>query len=407
MNKNLLTWIAFRYFRSKKRTGWISFTSWVSVVGIGIGAFALLVTLSVLNGFESEITRRVIDVESHIRITGNDLKDEDISLIRTTLKNEKIRDISPFIGKKSILSTNSTDAVVRIKAIDSLALTRLVPKPDAIQRGDNSFISPVSNLPGILLGFRLADQLGLYLGDTISVINPLSMSGMFDVPIVGQFVLTGIFKLDLFDYDDNLAFIELTEGQNIFDMPGLYSGMDIRFDDYKNIDEISRTLESEFGKMWYISTWETQHRTLFGAMKLEKYGSFIALSFIILVAIFNLTSSLVMLVMEKIREIGMLQALGLNQKLIRGIFLRLGMLIGSIGLAIGLTFSLLLCLLQQFYRFIPLPSVYFIPYLPMEVSWIDILAIAVSGILLIFIGTLYPIRQIGKLLPMEAIQYEK
>ncbi|MFA4838394.1 MAG: ABC transporter permease [Candidatus Neomarinimicrobiota bacterium] len=407
MNKNLLTWIAYRYFRSKKRTGWISFTSWVSVVGIGIGAFALLVTLSVLNGFESEITRRVIDVESHIRVTGNDLTNEDISIVQATLKDENVRDISPFIGKKSILSTNGAEAVVRIKAIDSLALTRLVPKANAIQRGDNSFVSPVSDLPGILLGFRLADQLGLYLGDTVSVINPLSMSGMFDVPIVGQFVLTGVFKLDLFDYDDNLAFIELAEGQNIFDMPGLYSGIDIRFNNYQNIDEIGRKLEKELGPTRYISTWETQHRTLFGAMKLEKYGSFIALSFIILVAIFNLTSSLVMLVMEKIREIGMLQALGLNQKLIRGIFLRLGMLIGSIGLGIGLTFSLVLCLLQQFYRFIPLPSVYFIPYLPMEVHWIDIVAIAVAGILLIFIGTLYPIRQVGKLLPVEAIQYEK
>jgi len=142
-------------------------------------------------------------------------------------------------------------------------------------------------------------------------------------------------------------------------------------------------------------------------MKLEKYGSFLALTFIILIAIFNLTSSLIMLIMEKIREIGMLQTLGMNSKHIQGIFLRLGFITGSIGLIIGLILAMTLCLLQINLRFIPLPSVYIIPYLPMEIHALDILAIAAAGIILIFIGTLYPSWRIGKLTPLEAIQYEK
>lgn len=407
MNRKVLNWIAFRYFKSKKQTGLISFTSYVSIVGIGLGAFALLVVLSVLNGFESEITGRVIDIESHIRITGKDLKDSDIQKIDSTLHGEHIRNIVPFVIRKSILSTMGSEAVVRVKAIDSLSLTRQIPKETAILRGDNSFVSPVSKLPGIVLGFRLADQLGLYLDDTLNIINPLAIGGTYDIPYVGQFVLSGVFKLDLFDYDDNLAFIDLKEGQTIFEMQDRYSGIDIRLDEYKNIQKIKEKLNQSLSHGYIISTWEDLHQTLFGAMKLEKYGSFVALSFIILVAIFNLTSSLVMLVMEKIRQIGMLQALGMNQSCIKGIFLRLGLMTGCIGLFLGLALSLILCLIQQSYQFIPLPSVYFIPYLPVEVHFLDVIAISVTGILLIFFCTFYPIRQVGKIMPMEAIQYEK
>ncbi|MDD5539598.1 MAG: FtsX-like permease family protein, partial [Candidatus Marinimicrobia bacterium] len=137
------------------------------------------------------------------------------------------------------------------------------------------------------------------------------------------------------------------------------------------------------------------------------YGSFIALSFIILVAILNLTSALVMLIMEKIREIGMLQALGVNQFQVRKIFLRLGLLIGNIGLIAGIVPALALCLAQQHFQFIPLPSVYFIPYLPVLVQWTDVLIIAMAGLGLIYCGTLYPSWRVGKLMPLEAIQYEK
>ncbi len=407
MNKNLINWIVFRYFRSKKRTGLISFTSYVSIIGIALGSFALLITLSILNGFESEITSRVIDLESHIRVTGKRIYPENVSLIKNILKEENLKEISPFINRKAVLSTLGNDAVVRIKAIDSLSLSSQLSRKSSLVRGTNTFSIPNSNLPGILLGYHLADKLGLYIGDTLNVINPLNIGSAFNIPYIGKFVLSGVFELELFDYDENLTFIELNEGQRIFNLGNSYSGVDIKFENYRNIDSIKEKLVSSLGESFHVSTWEDLHKTLFGAMKLEKYGSFAALCFIILVAIFNLTSSLVMLVMEKIREIGMLQALGMNRKHIKSIFLRLGMITGSLGLGIGLGISLVLCLLQSVYKFIPLPAVYFIPYLPVEVHFLDIIYILLAGMILIYLGTTYPSGRAGKLMPLEAIQYEK
>ena len=407
MNNRLLNWISYRYFRSKKRTGLISFTSYVSIFGIALGAFALLVTLSILNGFESEITARVIDLESHLRITGSGIDSKLLPELNGLLNEENIDVIYPYTLKKSVLSSFGSDAIIRLKGIDSTVFQTKIMQQPVIIRGNNNFTVPTADLPGIVVGYRLADKLGLFLGDTVSVINPLDIKSSYNIPFVGRFVLSGVFRLDLFDYDENLAFVEICEAQNISKMPTQYSGIDIRFKNYKNIPRIKERLTKNLKQDYTISTWEDLHRDLFGAMKLEKYGSFLALSFIILIAIFNLTSSLVMLVMEKIREIGMLQTLGMNNRHIKGIFLRLGLITGSIGLLFGLTLALIICLFQQHYRFIPLPSVYFIPYLPVEIHLIDVAAILTAGLVLIFLGILYPSQRVGKLAPLEAIQYEK
>ncbi len=406
MNNRLLTWISYRYFRSKKRTALISLTSYISVFGIAIGAFALLITLSILNGFETEISNRVIDLESHIRISGPTVTPSTLSGIKELIKSKNVDIIYPYILKKSVLSTRGSDAVVRLKGIDSTIFATKIIDKSAIIRGNNYFDAPTSELPGIIIGYRLADKLGLFLGDTINVINPLDIRSSYSIPFVGQFALSGVFRLDLFDYDENLAFVEIGELQKIFKISDQYSGIDIRFDSYNNISRIKEQLQQNFPGH-SIMSWEDLHRDLFGAMKLEKYGSFLALCFIILIAIFNLTSSLVMLVMEKIREIGMLQTLGMNNSHIKGIFLRLGFITGTIGLVLGLLLSLILCLSQQYFQFIPLPSVYFIPYLPVQVHLLDVVAILVSGFILIYLGTLYPSQRVGKLAPLEAIQYEK
>jgi len=376
-------------------------------MGIALGAFAMLVALSVLNGFEAEITNRVIDIESHLRVSGRNLQSDQVEQVREALTAVPVREIYPFVLKKSILSSEQMEAVVRIKAIEPATLEQQLSGPRTMMRGGANFLSATSNLPGIVIGYLLADKLGVYPGDTLNVINPASLGSGLNIPIIGQFAVTGVFQLDLFDYDENIAFIELEVGQKIFEMGDNYSGIDIRLENYQYVRKAKQQLVATLGEEYDVASWEDLHRTLFGAMKLEKYGSFLALSFIILVAILNLTSSLVLLIMEKIREIGMLQALGMNQTQIRQIFLRLGFLIGSIGLAVGIGLALILCLAQQHFQFIPLPSVYYIPYLPVQVQWSDVLMIIGAGLIFIYCGTLYPSWRVGKLMPLEAIQYEK
>ena len=406
MNKDFVNWIAIKYFFSKKQTGLISFTSWISIIGVGIGIFAMILAIAVLNGFEKEISNRLIDFEAHIKIIGNNLSPEDLAKIQKQFSDEKVISINPVVTSKSILTNNYKDAVVKIKAVDSIAIIEMFDKSMFI-RGGNYFNSAVSELPGIIMGYRLVDQMGLYIGDTVSVVNPLKIGSSFNIPYVGHFVLTGVFRLDLFDYDDNVAFINLSDGQRIFQKRNKYTEINVKFDEYKNAKKNLGIFENLNIPDSQVKTWEDLHRTLFGAMKLEKYGTFLALSLIIFVAVFNLTSSLVMLVMEKIKEIGMLQALGVNNIQLRKIFIRLGLMTGMIGMVVGLLLSLIIVYLQSKYHFIPLPSVYFISYLPVNLYLFDLFLVLFVGVILIFLGTLYPAYRVGKLMPLEAIRYEK
>lgn len=406
MNKKFINMVAFRYFFSKKQTGLISFTSWVSIVGVAIGIFAMILAVAVLNGFENEISRRLIDFESHVKIIGNQLNPDDVKAIQTKFREEKKLSVHPAVTSKSILTNDHKDAVVKIKAVDSVAREEMFGE-SLFVRGGNYLNSPVSELPGIIMGYRLVDKMGLYIGDTVNVVNPLKIGSTFNIPYVGQFVLTGVFRLDLFDYDDNVAFIDLSQGQRIFRKGNNYTEINVKFKDYKRAGKMMSALKTINFRDADIKSWEELHQTLFGAMKLEKYGTFIALSLIIFVAVFNLTSSLVMLVMEKIREIGMLQALGVNNTQLRKIFTRLGMITGLIGMIAGLFLSLTIIILQAKYNFIPLPPVYFIPYLPVKLYFLDLFLIIITGIILIFLGTIYPAYKISQLLPLEAIRYEK
>ena len=407
MNKDFTTWIALRYFFSKKQTGLISFTSWISIIGVAIGIFALIVSVAVLNGFEEEISSRLIDFESHIKIVGNNLNENDLEKVRDILMNEKNISIHPEVSSKSILTNSHKDAVVKIKSIDSLARKEMFKSKSVFVRGGNYLKSSQSDLSGIILGYRLVDRMGLYIGDTINVVNPLKIGSTFNIPYVGQFVLTGVFKLDLFDYDDNVAFIDLHEGQRIFQKRKKFTEINVKFKSYDRAEKMIPILKNLQISDSHVSTWEDLHKTLFGAMKLEKYGTFLALSLIVFVAVFNLTSSLVMLVMEKIKEIGMLQALGVNREQLRKIFTTLGLITGLIGLLFGLVLSLSIVLLQQKFHFIPLPSVYFISYMPVKLIFIDVFSITFVGILLIYLGTIYPAYRVSKLMPLEAIRYEK
>ena len=409
MIKSPLTWIALKYFYSKKETGLVSFTSWVSIIGIGLGSFALVITLSVLNGFEKEIAERVINIESHIKVTGKGITDTTVQRVRRIVKenNFKVNKTAPFVSRKAILSANGINSAVRLKGIDKLSVAKIFKKTSSILRGTAEFQSSTSDLPGILLGYRLTDKLGLFIGDTVNIINPANIGGTLNIPYVGRFHLAGVYRLDVFDYDNGVGFIQIDEGRRLFKMGDEYSGINITFENYSNIDQKQSILKKELPSDLRVKTWEELHKSLFGAMKLEKYGSFIALSFIVLVAIFNLTSSLVMMVMDKINEIGMLQALGMNKQQLKKVFLRLGFFTGSIGLVTGILISSVLCYLQQIYKFIPLPSVYFIPYVPVEVNPLDLALILITGLFLIYLGTLYPSSKASSLVPLEAINYEK
>jgi len=408
MNNRTINLIVARYFTSRKKIGLISFTSVISILGIGIGSFALVVTMSVLNGFEKEVAERVINVDSHVKVYGKDISESDVRNVRDVLSNEKaFKELYPYVYSKAVISANGMESVVRVKAVGRSALRRIFARRSTIVRGSPDFKCFTSDLPGVVLGYRLADKLGLCVGDTLYVMNPFSIRGLYSMPKVRRFVLSGVFELEVFDYDENLIFMDIGEGQKLFERGNNYDGIEIKLSSYKLAQDVKRELEKSKILEAKISTWGEMHRILFGAMKLEKYGSLVVLFLIIVVAVFNLMSSIVMLIVEKIREVGILRAMGATSKAIGRIFVRLGLLNGVIGLFAGVLLSMGLCLAQQYYKFIPLPSVYYIPYLPVVVKGFDIFVIVILGIMLIFTGAFYPSKRIGKMEIVKAINYEK
>ena len=408
MNNRTINLIVARYFTSRKKIGLISFTSVISILGIGIGSFALVVTMSVLNGFEKEVAERVINVDSHVKVYGKDISESDVRNVRDVLSNEKaFKELYPYVYSKAVISANGMESVVRVKAVGRSALRRVFARRSTIVRGSPDFKCFTSDLPGVILGYRLADKLGLCVGDTLYVMNPFSIRGLYSMPKVRRFVLSGVFELEVFDYDENLIFMDIGEGQKLFERGNNYDGIEIKLSSYKLAQDVKRELEKSKILEAKISTWGEMHRILFGAMKLEKYGSLVVLFLIIVVAVFNLMSSIVMLIVEKIREVGILRAMGATSKAIGRIFVRLGLLNGVIGLFAGVLLSMGLCLAQQYYKFIPLPSVYYIPYLPVVVKGFDIFVIVILGIMLIFTGAFYPSKRIGKMEIVKAVNYEK
>jgi len=408
MNNRTINLIVARYFTSRKKIGLISFTSVISILGIGIGSFALVVTMSVLNGFEKEVAERVINVDSHVKVYGKDISESDVRNVRDVLSNEKaFKELYPYVYSKAVISANGMESVVRVKAVGRSALRRVFARRSTIVRGSPDFKCFTSDLPGVILGYRLADKLGLCVGDTLYVMNPFSIRGLYSMPKVRRFVLSGVFELEVFDYDENLIFMDIGEGQKLFERGNNYDGIEIKLSSYKLAQDVKRELEKSKILEAKISTWGEMHRILFGAMKLEKYGSLVVLFLIIVVAVFNLMSSIVMLIVEKIREVGILRTMGATSKAIGRIFVRLGLLNGVIGLFAGVLLSMGLCLAQQYYKFIPLPSVYYIPYLPVVVKGFDIFVIVILGIMLIFTGAFYPSKRIGKMEIVKAINYEK
>ncbi|RKY49154.1 MAG: hypothetical protein DRP91_04830, partial [Candidatus Neomarinimicrobiota bacterium] len=191
MNNRTINLIVARYFTSRKKIGLISFTSVISILGIGIGSFALVVTMSVLNGFEKEVAERVINVDSHVKVYGKDISESDVRNVRDVLSNEKaFKELYPYVYSKAVISANGMESVVRVKAVGRSALRRIFARRSTIVRGSPDFKCFTSDLPGVVLGYRLADKLGLCVGDTLYVMNPFSIRGLYSMPKVRRFVLS-------------------------------------------------------------------------------------------------------------------------------------------------------------------------------------------------------------------------
>lgn len=397
-----VAWRYFRFNRSGERL--ISVISTISIIGVAIGCFAMVVTLSVLNGFRAKVTALTVQFEAAVKAEEFPMHRDTVSNLQRWARTQPdIRFTVPLIERKAMVAGDDATEITFIKALqlDSLHY------PVASQVIGGTFDLGDATHPKVVLGYGLLDKLGAQVGDTVAIISPLEVTGPFYTPPVIKAEVSGVFRADIFQYDQLYAFTNIAAGQELFRLRDEYTGVEVYTTDFQQADHVANTIrQNPRFQALHTTTWFQRHQTLYSAMRLEKWGSFIVLTLIILVATFNLISSLVMLVLEKIRDIGILKTLGATDQSVRQIFIRQGLYVGTIGTTIGVSLGVMLVLIQQFTGLITLPSVYFIRVVPVRLLPLDIVAITVVSVVLSILSAMYPAKQAAGLRPIEAISYD-
>ncbi len=401
--------IALRYFKSKKKHSGISVNTIISVSGVALGVMTLITVLAVMGGFHDDLKEKILGVNSHIVTLSYEGRIKDYGpLINEIEKVEGVVGSAPFIYGQVMLRSGDRAYGVVVRGIDpvlEMGTTEILTK---LGGGTIEGLKQEEGYPGIIIGRELMRSLGLFVGDVIEMVSPVSEIGPLGmVPKMKKFKLSGFFTAGMYEYDSSLAFINISNAQTFFKYGKAVTGIEVKTDNIYNTGEISKEIERIIGMPYYARDWIQMNKNLFSALKLEKIVMFIILTLIILVASFNIISNLIMIVMEKGREIAVLKAMGATRKGIMSIFMIHGLIIGFIGTLSGVIGGYLLCKLLKTYKFIDLPGdVYYLDYLPVRIDSFDFIIVPAAAILISFLATVYPSWQAAKLDPVEPLRYE-
>ncbi len=394
-------WMAGRMLLSRKKVGLISWSGVISILGVATGCFALIVSVAVLNGFEQEVRNKVVGFETDLRITAGD-SEIDMKKFAAMESEAGIAAHSPFIERKAVAISPNDRSLVKVKAVEIGSLSD-VYKIEGIEVSES-----VDRRAPVYVGEGIANRLGVQENDRLRLMNPLDNQLYLGMPSVLDARVAGVFETRILDFDQTYVFVPLTSGQALFKATGDVDGIDLRLTDDVDKTHMRETVISALGGDVAVSGWEEMHQTLFQAMKMEKLGSIVVLSLIVIVACFNIASTLTMLVMEKIREVGILKAIGFSRSKISTLFRLQGMFIGGVGLVLGTGLGLLFVSGQERLGFIRLPeAIYFVHSLPVAITSGDVSAIVLIGVIVVFLAIHFPSREARKLIPTEAIQFEK
>jgi len=406
--------ISARYLRSKQQQRFISLTNALSVLGVSVGVMALIVVIAVMAGFEADLTARILGVESQGLVTPpNGVLSDFTDLADEIGRQEGVAGVSPYIQTQVMLKGPgySTGAVLRGVDPASARRVQAVPSADTLMKLGTPLVAAAAgkgnSVPGIVLGSQLARSLGLTVGETVHLVTFQGMlSPIGYLPAMKRFRVVGTFSSGMYEYDGTYAFVHLRQAQKLMHMEGAVSGLELRFADLHQADRIAAAIAARLGKGVIVRDWKAMHRILFAVFKLEKAVMFLILALIVLVAAFNIASSLIMMVMEKNKDIAILKAMGAATRSIGRIFVVNGMVIGTVGTIIGGCLGWGLCLLLQHYKFVELPGdVYYITKLPVLLDPLDTAMIVFAALGICLLSTVYPARQAAGVNPIEAIRY--
>jgi lipoprotein-releasing system permease protein len=413
--------VAARYLRAKRRQAVIGVITVISVIGVTAGVASLVIALSINAGFQKDLQDQLLGSQSHINLVRvqNDGIEDWRALMERLAKQPRVTGVAPAMYGQVMASRAARASGALVKGVIPKYENRVSELLKSIKFGSAAALEPCAEtdeacksgktIPPIVLGKDLAETIGATVGSTIMIISPqgeLSPIGM--MPKYQQFKVTGIFRSGFYNYDSAWAFIRLSDAQRLFSLPDtVISVIEFKIDDLYKAEEVGNAVEKAAGPGFVAKSWMDENRALFKALRLERVVTFLTIGLIIFVAALNILISLIMMVMEKTKDVAVLISMGAKRRQIRGIFMFQGVLIGVIGTIAGLILGYGVAIAGAKYHFVTLSAeVYSIDYLPFAPRVIDGLLIAAVALLISFVATLYPSWSAARVLPAEALRYE-
>lgn len=410
--------ISLRHLRSKRTQKFISLITWISIGGVALGVMALIVVIAVMSGFGKDLRDKILGTNSHVVVTnftGGGIRDYD-RIMGQVEKVDMVVAVAPFILNQVMLTHGDNVAGVVIRGVDPVREPQVSDLEKNLVEGKLSMLSPLSGHDGIILGKELSRTLGAYAGDTVSMVSPVSrVTPMGMIPKIKVFEVVGIFDSGMYEYDSNLGFVSLHVAQKFFSMSDRVAGIEIRVSDIDRADKVAADVQAKLGFPYQTRDWMRMNKNLFSALKLEKITMFIILVLIILVAAFNIISTLFMVVMEKTKDIAILKSMGASRKSIMKIFSLQGLIIGLVGTLLGCAGGFAIVPnLNEIVGFIEIvfgikvfpKDVYYLSRLPSEIQYMDSFMIVFFSITICFLASLYPAWRASRIDPVDGLRYE-
>jgi lipoprotein-releasing system permease protein len=389
----------------------------ISVLGVMLAVMTLNVVMSVMSGFEETLRDRLLGINAHIALvrSGEPMRDHE-RLIAELTKEPGVLAASPTIYGQVMITSGSRVSGVVVRGVDPNRVNGVVNLQSFLKEGSLAALKsqhPIQveertvTLPGIILGERLANQLGAFPGTAVQVVSPLgSPTAIGVIPKVRRFVVVGILKSGMSEIDATLVFMALGDAQNFFEMPGAVTNIEMRVKDVDQSRQIADRIQRRLGFPYFAEDWTRLWPNLFSALQLEKTVYFLVLLLMVLIGAFNIVSTLVMVVMEKKKDIAILRSMGASQQSIRKIFLLMGCMIGVIGTALGVVLGLLVCGLISQYQFKLPDGVFLISTVPVRIYLSNFALVTSASFFVCLLASIYPARQAAKLDPVEVLRYE-
>jgi lipoprotein-releasing system permease protein len=404
---NFELFIALRYLLARRKQAFISLISLISTLGVAVGVMALLIALALMTGLQGELRDRIIGTAAHVYVFKVNGIQDPAAEMKKLLTIPRVQGAAPVVLGKAILSSGDANGFVDIKGIDPALEKTVTQIASAMRSGSLDALNEEGDIPGILLGIDLAKSLDVQVGDSVEMTSTrTSLTPMGPVLRKRAFKVVGIFSLGLYQFDAEYGFIRMDVAQRVFgEDQQLF--LELRVDDMFKSHEVVDSIVERFGAEYIPQEWSDMNRSLFSALWLEKMAISITIGLIVMVAALNIVASLILLVMEKSRDIAILKTMGSSAGSIRRIFMLQGLIIGMVGTGSGaVAGSMLIYVLDRFRLISIAVDVYQISYVPFKLQPFDFAVVILSAVVICFTATIYPSRQAAKLDPAQALRYQ-